>query len=172
MHFLLFFLLLPLAGNAQSDTVLMRHHLSVITRTPEFCNYENMDMLNEIALYIFNTFSAAADTVYYQTYTIGKRTYRNVIGSFGTQFSERIIVGAHYDVCGNQQGADDNASGMVGLLELSRQLKSGTLNKRIDLVALHWKNRHFSGASTWEATFTHSRSWRTLLMSKAWSAWK
>lgn len=172
MRFLLFFLLLPLAGNAQSDTVLMRHHLSVITRTPEFRNYENMDMLNEIALYIFNTFSTAADTVYYQTYTIGERTYRNVIGSFGTQFSERIIVGAHYDVCGNQQGADDNASGVVGLLELSRQLKSGTLNRRIDLVAFTLEEPPFFRSEYMGATFTHSRSWRTLLMSKAWSAWK
>ncbi len=58
-----------------------------------------------------------------------------MICSFGTENTKRIIVGAHYDVCGNQQGADDNASGVVGLLELSRLLKGKKLNYRIDLVA-------------------------------------
>jgi len=63
------------------------------------------------------------------------KTYKNVICSFGTENKKRIIVGAHYDVCENQEGADDNATGVVGLLELSRQLKTSKLNYRIDLVA-------------------------------------
>ncbi|HEX9599905.1 MAG TPA: M28 family peptidase, partial [Mariniflexile sp.] len=48
---------------------------------------------------------------------------------------ERVIIGAHYDVCGNQQGADDNASGVTGLLELARLLSKEKLNYRIDFVA-------------------------------------
>ena len=48
---------------------------------------------------------------------------------------KRIIIGAHYDVCNNQEGADDNGSGVVGLLELSRMLKGQKLNYRIDIVA-------------------------------------
>jgi Zn-dependent M28 family amino/carboxypeptidase len=61
--------------------------------------------------------------------------YKNVLCSFGTENVKRIIVGAHYDVCGDQEGADDNASGVVGLLELARMLKGKKLNHRIDLVA-------------------------------------
>jgi Zn-dependent M28 family amino/carboxypeptidase len=61
--------------------------------------------------------------------------YKNVIASFGIANARRIIVGAHYDVCGNQQGADDNASGVTGLLELARLLSHQPLKKRIDLVA-------------------------------------
>ncbi|NTW32841.1 MAG: M28 family peptidase [Bacteroidetes bacterium] len=55
--------------------------------------------------------------------------------SFGTDNKKRIIIGAHDDVCDQQEGADDNASGVIGLLELSRLLKGQKLNYRIDLVA-------------------------------------
>lgn len=34
-----------------------------------------------------------------------------------------MIVGAHYDVCGEQPGADDNASAVAGLLEIARFAK-------------------------------------------------
>ena len=33
-----------------------------------------------------------------------------------------MILGAHYDVHGNQKGADDNASGVAGLIEIARIL--------------------------------------------------
>jgi hypothetical protein len=50
--------------------------------------------------------------------------------------AERLIVGAHYDVFTNP-GADDNASGVAGLLELARLLDTlkPVLKYRIDLVA-------------------------------------
>ena len=54
---------------------------------------------------------------------------------FGPENAPRIVVGAHYDVCGYQQGADDNASGVAGLLELARLLQNQKLNFRIELVA-------------------------------------
>ncbi|MGZ4049469.1 MAG: M28 family peptidase, partial [Bacteroidia bacterium] len=43
----------------------------------------------------------------------------------------------HYDVCDDQPGADDNASGVAGLLEIARLLKeqSSNLIYRVDLVA-------------------------------------
>lgn len=70
-----------------------------------------------------------------QEYKVDGKTYQNVICSFGTNHLKRIIVGAHYDVCGNQQGADDNASGIIGLLEMARLLKGKELRHRVDLVA-------------------------------------
>jgi len=155
--FLSLTLLISFAGKAQSDSIMMRHDMAMITKTAEYRNYEHMDQLNEIALYIFNVFAEHADTTYYQTYLIGNRTYRNVIGSFGTQFDERIIVGAHYDVCGEQEGADDNASGVVGLLEIARQLKSGTLNKRIDLVAFTLEEPPFF-RTDYMGSFIHAQS--------------
>lgn len=133
---LLFLIFLPtLTTRAQSDTASIRKHLTVLTKTNLFRNHENTDQLDETAAYIYAAFSKYADTVYYQTYKIGSREYRNVIASFGTAFPQRIVVGAHYDVCGNQEGADDNASGTTGLLELARLLDTVRTGQRIDLVA-------------------------------------
>lgn len=48
------------------------------------------------------------------------KEYRNIIASYKPNELRRLIVGAHYDVAGNQPGADDNASGIAGMLETAR----------------------------------------------------
>jgi hypothetical protein len=117
------------------DTTIIKSHLAAITKTEKSRTYKNIDQLNQTTDYIKVVFSQYADSVFVQEYTVNGLVYKNVICSFGTQNKKRIIVGAHYDVCDNQEGADDNASGVVGLLELSRLLKGQKLNHRIDLVA-------------------------------------
>ena len=62
-------------------------------------------------------------------------TYRNVIATFGPNTKERIVVGAHYDACGELPAADDNASGADGLIELAYLLGRAQLPVRVDLVA-------------------------------------
>lgn len=118
-----------------ADTTLIKSHLKAITKTKNFRTHKNVDQLNQTADYIKNIFSQYSENVSFQEYTVNGQVYKNVICSFGTEHKKRIIVGAHYDVCGDQEGADDNASGVVGLLELSRLLKGQKLNYRIDLVA-------------------------------------
>jgi Zn-dependent M28 family amino/carboxypeptidase len=63
--------------------------------------------------------------------------YRNIILSLGAPDAPRIVVGAHYDVCGEIPGADDNASAVAGLLETARLLHQfgSSLKYRVDLVA-------------------------------------
>lgn len=118
-----------------SDTTIIKSHLTAITKTGKFRTYKNIDQLNKTADYIKTVFSQYSDSVFIQEYSVNGQIYKNVICSFGTENKKRVIVGAHYDVCDNQEGADDNASGVVGLLELSRMLKGQKLNQRIDLVA-------------------------------------
>ncbi len=118
-----------------SDTALIRQHLTVLTKTPMPRMYNQIAQLDETAAFIQSIFALYADSVMIQPYVENKLTYKNVIASFGTQHAKRIIVGAHYDVCDRQPGADDNASGIVGLLELARLLKGQPLTCRIDLVA-------------------------------------
>lgn len=122
-------------ATGMADTIVIKAHLKTITKTEKFRNYRNIDQLNETADYIKTVFSQYSDSVFIQEFLVDGQIYKNVICSFGTENRKRIIVGAHYDVCEDQEGADDNASGVTGLLELSRLLKGEKLNQRIDLVA-------------------------------------
>lgn len=122
-------------ANTRTDTALIKAHLKAITKTDGFRTHDNIQLLNKTADYIFNVFDRSSDTTYFQEFIVNGKTYKNVICSFGLKNTKRIIVGAHYDVCEEQEGADDNASGIVGLLELSRLLKNQRLGYRVDLVA-------------------------------------
>lgn len=131
----LFLLVVDVWAVAQSDTARIRQQLTAITKTPEFRNHKNVAQLDRTAEYIKGVFASYADTTYFQEFTVEGKVYKNVICSFGSKNAKRIVLGAHYDVCGDQQGADDNASGLVGLLELARMLQGKELSNRIDLVA-------------------------------------
>ena len=118
-----------------ANSSLVKKHLVELTQIPEFRNYKNIDQLNKIADYIHDNFYKYADSTGFQEYKVDGKIYKNVVCSFGTENKKRIIIGAHYDVCGDQQGADDNATGVTALLELARMLKDQKLNYRVDLVA-------------------------------------
>ncbi len=120
---------------AQTDTNILKTELIHLTKTKSFRTYNNPSQLDRTAEYIDSVFKNYSDSLEMQPFLVSGKLYNNVICSFGTQNNKRIIIGAHYDVCGPQEGADDNASGIAGLLELARQLKGKKLNYRIDLVA-------------------------------------
>ncbi|NMH86231.1 M28 family peptidase [Flavivirga algicola] len=140
----IFFLILSTYANTQSKPIdslkfinqnRIKNDLIKITQTQKSRNYQNIETLNTIADYIKSELIKVSDSVAFQPYLVNDKTYKNVIGSIGIENNERIIIGAHYDVYGNQQGADDNASGVTGLLELARLLSKEKLNYRIDFVA-------------------------------------
>ncbi|MFD2717845.1 M28 family peptidase [Hymenobacter monticola] len=126
-----------LAQNQGADTLRLRQHLQMLTTTPQPRNYQHPAVLDTVAAYIARQLRAAgAHEVEAQPYAVRGQTYRNVLGSFGPNDGPRLIIGAHYDVCGDQPGADDNGTGVAALLELARLLgRQPTLPYRIDLVA-------------------------------------
>ena len=46
-----------------------------------------------------------------------------------------IVVGAHYDTVAGSPGADDNASGVAGLIEIARLLRAQAMSRTVKLVA-------------------------------------
>lgn len=152
-------LLIVIYSTAQTsaDTILIRQHLYKITQTEQFRNYKNVDELNRAADYIRSVFLQYADSVYVQEYAVDGTIYKNIIACYAMQHTKRVIVGAHYDVCDDQQGADDNASGTVGLLELARLLKGQSLSHRVDLVAYTLEEPPFFRTENM-GSFIHARS--------------
>jgi peptidase M28-like protein len=91
--------------------------------------------LDRAAAYLADAFRAAGAEVAVQAYPAFKATYRNVLARFGPDTPERIVLGAHYDAAGDDPGADDDASGVAGLIELARMLAASPPPIRVDLAA-------------------------------------
>lgn len=132
---ILFFILSIYTSTAQTDSLKVIEHFTKITKNKPYRNYKNIEALNTVAEYIYNEFSKHTQKTHYQEYTVDGKIYKNVICNFGNPKGKTFIIGAHYDVCGEQEGADDNASGVVALLELARQFKNITTEYNIELVA-------------------------------------
>jgi hypothetical protein len=150
-------LLLALVAAAQSDTSVIRRHLIAITKTPAYRTHRNIEQLNATAAYIREVFAKYGDTVYEQEFVAESQLYRNVICSFRGSMEGRVIVGAHYDVCTDQEGADDNASGVTGLLELARLLQGKKLRHPVDLVAYSLEEPPYF-RSQFMGSYIHARS--------------
>jgi Zn-dependent M28 family amino/carboxypeptidase len=98
-------------------------------------DYKHTDNLDDAAAYIRAEFENTNGRVSEQTYEVDSLIYRNVILKLGPETQERIIVGAHYDAAGELPGADDNASGVAGLIELAQHLDRLSLPLMVELVA-------------------------------------
>lgn len=133
--FLICCLLLSCLSFSQADSVRVEELLNKITQTPKPRNYLNVDQLDRTAAFIKADFEKYADTVFYQEYMVNGRTYRNVVAVNNPKETNTIVIGAHYDVCGVQEGADDNATGIAGLMELARLLDTLSTTHRIEMVA-------------------------------------
>ena len=144
-----FSILLSGVSLAQSDTNLIKLHLRNITKTKGYRHFMNVDLLNRTADYIMEDFGKYADTTFFQEFQVNGLTYKNVICRFGNEKGRTVVIGAHYDVCGMQEGADDNASGVVGLLEVARQLEGFDLPYCVELVAYSLEEPPISERKTW-----------------------
>jgi Zn-dependent M28 family amino/carboxypeptidase len=141
---------------SKSDTLRIKSHLTRLTKTQVARSSYHVGQLNKAADYIDSIFRLYTDSVQRQPFRTMRDTFQNVIASFGTENKKRIIVGAHYDVCGDQPGADDNASGVAALLELARMLKGQKLHYRIDLVAYSLEEPPYF-ASDFMGSYMHAK---------------
>ncbi len=84
----------------------------------------DLPRLEKTAERIESRFAACGFSVTRQAFEYSGRTYRNLIAELpGTEEPEKIlVVGAHYDTVSDSPGADDNTSGVAGLLGLARAL--------------------------------------------------
>ncbi|MGB2501445.1 MAG: M28 family peptidase, partial [Mariniblastus sp.] len=103
-------------------------------------NYLNLDSLEKVCDYLKAEFEKYGLVPSEQKFMVRGQEYKNILATYNadqSQSQRRLIVGAHYDVCGDQPGADDNASAVAGLLEIARMVAEAQpkVDYRIDFVA-------------------------------------
>jgi hypothetical protein len=118
-----------------ADPGLLRAHVVALSETYHPRDWESTGNLDLCAEYIAGHFERAGAAVEFQEFEAEGRTYRNVIGRFGVGKERKYIVGAHYDSYAETPGADDNASGVAGLLELARLIGADPPGAEVELVA-------------------------------------
>lgn len=111
--------------------------MEFLTSVRPYRNYQNLDSLDKVSTYISGEFNASGYSCVEQKWVAEGNEYKNIIASWQKGKKRRLIVGAHYDVFGDQAGADDNASAVAGLLETARLLAENgqELDYGIDFVA-------------------------------------
>ena len=140
--------LTPLAfgSRPRASARALRQHVNFLTIDVRPRGADRPENLDKAAEYIAAHFRAAGAAVTFQHFN---DQYKNVIARFGPQSGRALIVGAHYDAftaTGDLPGADDNASGTAGLLELARLLGTQKLEKPVILVAYSAEEPPFYGS--------------------------
>ncbi len=148
----------PKAATVNSDPARLEVHVRMLSETLVPRDESHPHMLDRAAAYIRREFEQAGGTVSDQPYDLDGKTYRNVIALFGPNTAERIVVGAHYDsVAAEVPAADDNASGVAGLIELAYWLGATSPPMQIELVAYTLEEgQHFRTQRM--GSFVHARS--------------
>ena len=114
----------------------LKKQVKVLSKDIGERNFVKHASLQRSADYISKEFKRLGYTVKEQVYYINKLPFRNIIAvKPAGQDSRVIIVGAHYDSVIGSPGADDNASGVAGLLLLAELLSVHNLSKTIKFVA-------------------------------------
>ena len=101
-------------------------------------NYLDINKLRLAADFIETKLVSFGCTAEKQSFTYRNNTYYNVwteVKGAGAPGDGIIVIGAHYDSAVGTPGADDNASGVAGLLELARLTAQDHLIKTVRFVA-------------------------------------
>ena len=94
------------------------------------------DRLGAAASFIETSLADAGYQVHRQQYVVGGQTCSNIEAEIaGTDLGDEIvIVGAHYDTVPGSPGANDNASGVAGVLALARLLAGSSMSRTLRFV--------------------------------------
>ncbi len=148
-------------NGAKADPARLRRDVQRLTDLAPR-DSDHPEHLDAAAAFLRQGFAPTSARVFDQTFAIRGRTYRNVVADFGASAGPLLVVGAHYDSFGDfgpNPGADDNASGAAGLLELARLLSARPPSTRVELVAYANEEPPWFGSSAMGSA-VHARSLR------------
>ncbi len=113
----------PLTPNQELIRAGLQRHVQALAGEIGVRSDETYPNVQRAAAYIERRLKDLGYTVVSQEYTARNRNYRNIeatLPGVPGHAHEVVILGAHYDTAEGAPGADDNASGVAGVLELAR----------------------------------------------------
>jgi len=127
----------PLTDIDEQRGERLKKHVSTLAERIGERNIKHYDSLKASLEYIEDFFKVEGFQVAEQEYSVGGKPVKNIeVEIPGTsKADEIIIVGAHYDSVSGSPGANDNASGVAALLELSRTFKKQNPERTLRFVA-------------------------------------
>jgi hypothetical protein len=152
---------LPRLGSGLgADPARLRGHVAFLCGPVTPRNSDHPENLDKAATYVAERFSETGGRVSSQRFTARRAEYRNVLSRYGPDSGPLWVVGAHYDAFGStgpMEGADDDASGVAGLLEIGRLLGHRPPAVRVELVAFANEEPPFFGSQDMGSA-VHARS--------------
>ena len=137
----------------------MYEDVSFLTQLRPFRNYENLESLTAVVNYLKKELGLLSQGFFEQKWMAEGNEYANLIHSYQPNKTKRLIMGAHYDVCGDQPGADDNGSAVAGLIETIRLVYENNLelDYGIDFVFYCLEEPPFFGTEEM-GSYVHAKS--------------
>lgn len=129
---------------ARVDPARLERHVRFLSEDCHPRHHLARENQQKALAYITEHLREAGGRMETQEFPTSAGAYRNVIAHFGPAGGPRYVIGAHFDACGIQPGADDNASGVAGLIELAALLgKEQALPAHFELVAYNLEEPPF-----------------------------
>jgi FtsZ-binding cell division protein ZapB len=121
----------------QVEAENLKKHVVALAKDIGERNFMQYQNLERSANYIKQEFRNYGYQPQEQIYSLEGKSFRNIFAAKAgkAQPDKIIIICAHYDSVIGSCGADDNASGVAGLLELARILSQEELNCTIKFIA-------------------------------------
>lgn len=167
------------------DEKQLKKHVQWLSQTNYPRSFDFPQKLDAAADYIRAEFAATGAAVAVQEFKAEEGGGRNIIARFGPRDGALLVIGAHYDSHGDASegskypagfslnthtpGADDNASGVAGLLELARMLSKFPPQRPVELVAYsleeppYFRTEHMGSAHHARVLKTNSQAVQLML---------
>jgi hypothetical protein len=130
---------IPAATQSQSETAQrLRADVEAIAGSIGVRSTYNARELAQTALWLKSSLESMGHPVHDHSFPTRGAASPNleivITGTDPVLANEIVLVGAHYDSYHGTPGADDNASGVAGVLELARRASSWKLSRTVRLV--------------------------------------
>jgi hypothetical protein len=126
----------PLTANQVRLRADLEQHVRFLSHSIGVRSAENFPNVYRAATYIEHRLQDLGYRVVSQEFSAYNRGFRNLEATLPgtTRPQEVVILGAHYDTAEDAPGADDNASGVAGVLELARAFAQARQARTIRFV--------------------------------------